>query len=208
MTNNTQETKNYWDNIFNTRDYTQVFWHQESPDISLGLIDIYAKKESSILDVGCGTSFLVENLIKQGYTDISLLDASEVSLNIVKTRLENDSNIPKYICSDITNFKNNKKFDIWHDRAVFHFLLLEDDREKYFKVLQDTLKLDGTALISTFRVGGDISCAGLPIVQYDEIKMMSELPAGLKIVKYNEFLHKTPKNTFQDYCSFIIKKIY
>ena len=207
MTEHTQETKNYWNNIFNTRDYTQVFWHQESPDISLELIDAYAKEDSSVLDVGCGTSFLIENLIDRGYRDISLLDASEISLDIVKTRLAQNSSIPKYINSDITNFKSDKKFDIWHDRAVFHFLLLKDDREKYFEALSNTLKPDGTALISTFRVGGDISCAGLPIVQYDENKMLKELPDGLKIVKYNEFLHKTPKDTFQDYCSFIIKKV-
>lgn len=207
MNEHTQETKKYWDKIFNTRDYTQVFWHQESPDISLELISTYSKTDSSIIDIGCGASFLVENLIAQGYTDISLLDTSEVSLEIVKTRLANNSNIPKYINSDITNFKSDKKFDIWHDRAVFHFLLLKDDREKYFKALSDTLKSDGVALISTFRIGGDISCAGLPIVQYDENKMMNELPSGLKIVKYSEFLHKTPKDTFQDYCSFIIKKV-
>ena len=197
-----------WDNLFDTRDYTKVFWHQKSPDISLELINSHTKsKDDSILDVGCGASFLVEKLIEQEYVDINLLDISKVSLDIVKKRLANDSNIPTYINSDITNFKSDKKFDIWHDRAVFHFLLLKDDRDKYFEVLKAVLKPDGFALISTFTNGGDNQCAGLSVLQYNDKKMIDELPIGLELVEYNEFIHKTPKETSQKYCSFVIKKV-
>ena len=202
-----QTRQKHWDNLFDTRDYTKVFWHQKSPDISLELINTYAKTTNdSIIDVGCGASFLVERLIEQSYTDINLLDTSKISLDIVKTRLKNNSNVPKYINSDITNFKSDKKFDIWHDRAVFHFLLIKEDREKYFEVLKDTLKSDGVAIISTFATGGDNQCAGLPVIQYDDKKMKAELANGLELIEYNEFLHKTPKNTSQKYCSFVIKK--
>lgn len=201
-----ESREQHWNNIFNTRDYTQVFWHQESPSVSFDFINEHAKIDSSIIDIGCGASFLVEKLIEKGYKDINLLDTSRVSLDIVKKRLGENANIPNCICADITNFKSDKKFDIWHDRAVLHFLLIKEDREKYFKALSDSINSDGVAIISTFATGGDISCAGLPIMQYDYKIMEEELPPELKIVKYNEFLHKTPKDTSQEYCSFVIKK--
>lgn len=198
--------ESHWDNIFKTKDYTQVLWHQNTPQTSLELIETYAKKDDSIIDVGCGASFLVDNLILNGYSDIALLDTSKSSLDIVKNRLKGDSEIPEYICSDIINFIPNRKYNIWHDRAVFHFLLLKKEREIYFEVLKSALESDGIAILNTFSVGGQTECAGLEIVQYDYEKMLNELPSGLKLIKSENYTHITPKNTQQKYSSFIIKK--
>lgn len=197
----------HWDQLFKTKDYTQVLWHQEMPNTSLVLMSQYAKQDDFIIDVGCGASLLVDQLIDTGYENITLLDISKTSLDIVKNRLSDKSNIPNYICSDIINFATIKKFNIWHDRAVFHFLLLEKERKKYFEVLQETLMPGGIAIINTFSVGGEMQCAGLKIVQYDDEKMLQELPSGLALIEYKEFIHITPKGSEQKYCSFIIKKI-
>jgi ubiquinone/menaquinone biosynthesis C-methylase UbiE len=163
--------KEHWDGIFQSTDYTQVLWHQNSPQKSLEFIKKYAKRDTNIIDVGCGASYLVDKLLDDGYKDITILDTSKTSLDIVQSRV-NSNNI-KFECNDILNFKTDKKFDIWHDRAVFHFLLSQKERLKYFEVLSDSLKNKGVAIISTFGVNGPIQCAGLDILQYDYSSMLA-----------------------------------
>jgi len=194
----------HWESIFQTADYTQVLWHENTPHKSLELITHYSKEDDSIIDVGCGTSFLVDNLLKNGYKDITLLDTAKTSLEIVKKRVKNE-NIT-YVCRDILNFKAQRKFTLWHDRAVFHFLLSKKEREKYFRVLAASLKNDGVAIISSFRVNGPIACASLDIVQYDHEKILQELPKNLKLIESEEFTHITPKETEQEYIYFILQK--
>ncbi len=198
----------HWDTIFETKDYTQVLWHQNSPIVSLELIKSYAKKDDSIIDVGCGASLLVDNLIDLGYKNITLLDTSKISLDIVKNRLGSKSKTARYICSDIMHFEPTEKFNIWHDRAVFHFLLLKKERSRYFEVLKESLAFDGVAIINTFAVGGQTECAGLEIVQYDYEKILQELPSGLELIRYENFTHITPKESEQAYSYFVIKKLY
>lgn len=194
----------YWENLFQTKDHTQVLWHQSSPEKSLELISRYSKKEDALIDVGCGASLLVDRLLEEGCGNITLLDTSKTSLEIVKKRVK--SNGVTYLCDDVLNFKSAQKFALWHDRAVFHFLTGKKERESYFDVLADSLKEGGTAIISTFRVGGPLQCAGLDIVQYDHQKMLQELPMELKLLESQEYMHITPKNSEQEYIYFIIQK--
>ncbi|HFU76303.1 MAG TPA: class I SAM-dependent methyltransferase [Arcobacter sp.] len=194
----------HWDNIFQNADYTQVLWHQNSPKKSADIIKKYAKVDTDIIDVGCGASYLVDTLLNDGYKNITLLDTAKTSLNIVQSRINSDK--VQFICDDIVNFKTDEKFDIWHDRAVFHFLLSKKEREEYFKVLDNSLKSKGIAIISTFKVAGPTQCAGLDIVQYDYQKMLDELPSNLTLIESEEFKHITPKETAQDYIYFVIEK--
>ena len=195
----------HWDTIFQNSDYKKVLWHQKHPNQSLSLIQKYSSDNSNVLDAGCGTSHLVDNLLQENYINITLLDTSKTSLNIVKERISNDS--IELICNDILNFESEKKFDIWHDRAVFHFLLTKKEREQYFKVLHSSLNKDGIAIVSTFAIDGEIKCAGLDVIQYDAKKISQELPAELQLLESEEFLHHTPKETTQNYISFVIKKL-
>lgn len=194
----------HWDEIYIQKDYTQVLWHQNAPMKSMELINRYAQKYDAIIDAGCGASFLVDNLLHDGYKNITLLDTSKTSLEIVKQRVA-DGNIT-YICDDILNFTASEKFDIWHDRAVFHFLTSKKERAKYFEVLLNSLTREGTAIISTFELNGPIACAGLDIVQYDYKKMLAELPRGLSLVESEEYTHITPKESEQAYIYFVIKR--
>ena len=194
----------HWDGVFKTSDYSQVLWHQSSPKKSLDFIRSFAPKEASIIDAGCGASLLVDALLEDGYENVTLLDASQTSLDLVNARIPNQS--VRYVCDDVLNYKTDKKFDIWHDRAVFHFLTTKKERDAYFEVLTNVLKENATAIISTFRVDGPIACAGLDVVQYDETKMLSSLPSGLRLLKSEEFTHVTPKNSEQKYIYFIMKK--
>ena len=115
--------KDHWENIYKTRDHKQVGWYQASPAISLALLSkINALPTQSIIDVGCGASTLVDNLILQGFSKITLLDLSEEALSSIKSRLGDKGNMPYYFVKDITKeIKFTNKFNIWHDRAVFHF---------------------------------------------------------------------------------------
>jgi ubiquinone/menaquinone biosynthesis C-methylase UbiE len=197
----------HWENIFQTKDYTKVLWHQSTPTVSLELIKRYAAKEDAVIDVGCGASLLVDALIDSGYENITLLDTSETSLGIVKKRLAEKADMPACICSDILHFEPSRQFAIWHDRAVFHFLLHKKERVRYFEAVMKSLQQGGTALISTFRVGGQTQCAGLDIVQYDREKMLEELPEGLELIAYEAFTHITPIDSEQAYSAFVIRKI-
>ncbi|HEY9190009.1 MAG TPA: methyltransferase domain-containing protein [Sulfurovum sp.] len=199
--------KQHWDTLFRTKDHTQVLWHQETPKTSFMQIEHYANKDDCIIDVGCGASLLVDMLIDDGYKNITLLDTSGTCLDIVKKRLCDKSDIPNYICSDIMHFTAPKKFDLWHDRAVFHFLLLEKEKKRYFEVLQESLIPGGIAIIHTFSVDGEKQCAGLDIVPYNDTRMLQALPSGLSLIAYDEFIHVTPKKSEQKYSSFVIKKI-
>lgn len=199
-----ERRENHWDGIFKNVDYTQVLWHQSSPQKSLELIEKYVKDDANIIDIGSGASYLVDNLLQNGYKNITLLDTSKTALVIVKSRIKNDK--VRFICSDILNFKNDKKYELWHDRAVFHFLLSQKEREQYFKVLANSLEPKGIAIISTFKVDGPIQCAGLDIVQYNHQKMLEELPSDLYLIESEEFTHVTPKENTQEYIYFVIQK--
>ena len=115
--------KEHWENIYSTKELTEVSWYQPNPEFSLHLIFKLIDKNDSIIDIGGGDSFLVDYLLNEGFTDITVLDISENAINRAKQRLGNIDEKVKWVISDITNFLPEKKYDVWHDRAVFHFLL-------------------------------------------------------------------------------------
>lgn len=198
--------KDHWENIYHTKDHTKVSWYQASPGISLELLkEIHAIPEQSIIDVGCGASLLVDNLLELGYKDITLLDLSETALNLIKSRLGNNAAIPVYLSEDITTINFNRSFDIWHDRAVFHFLTEKDDRKRYMQTLEKSLSPSGRAIIGAFSFNGPEKCSDLNIVQYDGSKMETELSDGLELVETNTDTHIMPNGKTQEFMYFIIK---
>ncbi len=198
----------HWDTVFATKDYTQVLWHQDVPEFSLLQTEKYVKhKCDAIIDVGCGAAYFVDELIEQGYTDITLLDVSKNALEIVKDRVGDAADGIKCICTDITAFKSGKTYALWHDRAVFHFLQDENERKQYFEIMKETLDENGTALIGTFSENGPDRCSDLDVVQYDSEKMRSALIEGLVLRESIEIIHTTPKQSTQSFRFFVIEKI-
>lgn len=202
------QSKEHWEHIYKTKDHKQVGWYQESPAISIELLSkINASPTQSIIDVGCGASVLVDNLIQQSYKNITLLDLSEKALSSIKSRLAEQGNIPQYLSKDITkNIDFKKTFDVWHDRAVFHFLTNAGDRETYMENLNNSLSPSGHAIIGTFSLNGPSKCSGLDIVQYNENKMRLELPDNLELLESKTSTHVMPGGTEQEYIYFIIKQ--
>jgi len=198
----------HWQSIYNTKDHQKVGWYQEVPKISLDLLNkIKADPTQSIIDVGCGASFLVDYLIKANFTKITLVDLSITALETIKKRLTIKGNIPIYLSADITQVVLEQSYDIWHDRAVFHFLVEKVDRQNYMDQLAKYLAPNGHAIIGTFSPNGPISCSGLEIVQYNKDKMETELPHSLKLEYSITDLNITPNGNEQEYNYFIIKKV-
>ena len=200
--------KQHWENIYKEKGHQQVSWYQDSADISLHLLDkIKAKPTDFLVDVGSGASVFVDALIERGFNKITLVDLSREALDITKNRLGDNAAIPEYKVDDVTQLTFNEPFDIWHDRAVFHFLTNSEDRKKYMDLLCNNLSQQGRAIIGTFSLKGPNMCSGLDIVQYDESKLKAILPEGLVLESASNDTHTTPSGAQQEFIYFIIKRV-
>ena len=196
--------KKHWEEVYSTKSTNAVSWYQEHPERSLKLIHkTNLPNTASIIDIGGGASSLVDDLIKLGYSDISVLDISEAALNIAKARLLS-ANI-NWIVGDITKIDlPENRYDIWHDRAVFHFLTTSEDRRKYVALLKKTLRPNGHIIMATFSENGPKKCSGLEVKRYTAKKLQKELGTDFVLIEHTYEIHKTPFNTEQSfiYCHF------
>ena len=150
-----------------------------------------------ILDVGGGASSLVDFLLEDGYRDLTVLDVSGVALRKARHRLGDKASHVEWIEQDIISFQAGRKYGLWHDRALFHFLTLKEERRKYIQALRKALQGGGQAIISGFAIGGPERCSGLDIVQYDAAKLGRELGAEFTLLEQEQVLHLTPANKEQ-----------
>lgn len=195
--------KKHWETVYETKNPEQVSWTQEIPKTSLEFIHSFGlKKTARIIDIGGGDSKLVDYLLEAGFENISVLDISSKSLEKAKKRLGEKANKVHWIVSDITEFEPNMTFDVWHDRATFHFLTTTDQIEKYMKIARKSVI--GYMTIGTFSQNGPKKCSGLDIKQYNEEELASVLKDGFDKMKCTTEDHLTPFGTTQNFlfCSF------
>ncbi len=198
-------SQSYWDKIYNDKSEKEFSWFQEHPTTSLNLItELNLSKNVSMIDVGGGDSRLVDDLLAQGYSDITVLDISDVSLQKLKNRLGDTQSKVKYITSDVVAFMPFSQFDLWHDRAVFHFLTDLEQVNQYLEVVNSSLRHGGNMIVSTFSKNGPEKCSGLPVQQYSEAELKSLFAKYFKNTKCFENTHLTPWGTTQNfiYCTF------
>jgi 2-polyprenyl-3-methyl-5-hydroxy-6-metoxy-1,4-benzoquinol methylase len=201
------DRKSHWENIYKNKNSIEMSWYQEEPTLSLQLIrKIQLTHDAPIIDVGGGSSLLVDHLCKEGYTNISVLDVSAKALATARDRLGDDASKVEWQQQDVTRFTPPHRFSLWHDRAVFHFLTDKSDRENYLKVLNNALEADGHIIIATFAIGGPTKCSGLDIVQYDADKLMAELGTGFELVENRAEVHITPTNAEQKFTYFLLNR--
>lgn len=195
-------SNNFWDNVYLQKSADEMSWFQEHPDRSLELIrELHLPQNASLIDVGGGDSRLADHLISEGFLDITVLDISEVSLTKLKERLKNKV---KYVISDVTEFSPTKQYDLWHDRATFHFLTDIDQVKKYLNVVSAALKPGGNLIISTFSKDGPETCSGLPVRQYSEVELKELFSQNFTNIRCFEDTHVTPWGKSQSfvYCGF------
>lgn len=200
---NNMNRKNHWETVYETKNPDQVSWTQEIPKISLDFISSFnVAKDAKIIDIGGGDSKLVDFLIERGFENITVLDISAKALEKAKIRLGNKAEKVNWVVSDITEFEPNTTFDIWHDRATFHFLTTDEQVSKYVETAMKSV--NGFMAIGTFSENGPTKCSGLEIKQYTEHSLIAEFKNGFDKIRCVTEDHTTPFNTVQNFlfCSF------
>ena len=188
----------HWENVYQTKSSTDVSWYEPDPKQSLNLIlEAAGEKRSRIIDVGGGQSFLVDRLLDSGFKQVAVLDISNAAIEATKARLGERASQVKWMVADITESDSLGEFDIWHDRAVFHFITDAGDRKHYLDLLKRTLPIGGQFVVGTFAIGGPEKCSGLPIQQYDEKTMENALGPSFETVKSGRYEHTTPSGKRQ-----------
>jgi SAM-dependent methyltransferase len=197
------KNKEHWEAVYQTKGPEEVSWTQEIPKTSLNFIHSFnLNKSAKIIDIGGGDSKLVDFLLDEGFENISVLDISAKALEKAKLRLGNRSEKVNWIVSDILDFKPDTTFDVWHDRAAFHFLTTKEQVEKYIEIAQSAVS--GYLTIGTFSENGPKKCSGLDIKQYSEETLHAVLKNRFEKLHCIYEDHKTPFNTTQNFlfCSF------
>lgn len=197
------DIKQHWDTVYENKNPDQVSWTQEKPEASLKLIqDAGLPKTAKIIDIGGGDSKLVDYLLQEGYSNLTVLDISEKALEKAKKRLGSAASKIHWIVSDISNFNPDVAYDIWHDRAAFHFLTSKKEIGQYKTIVEKFV--NECLVIGTFSKDGPTKCSGLEISQYDEQGLKSLFEKHFQKVDCFTTDHKTPFKTFQNFqfCSF------
>jgi SAM-dependent methyltransferase len=190
----------HWQNVYTKKGENEVSWFQENPAPSLELIaQIGAPPASAILDIGGGASRLVDHLIDLGFQDVTVLDLSEAALEAAKARLGSLAAQVHWIVADATVWEPQKAYDVWHDRAAFHFLTEDRDRAAYVARLERALKMGGYAIIATFALDGPERCSGLPVVRYDPAGLGQILGRAFQLVHARRHAHATPWGSDQSF---------
>ena len=200
------DRKAHWDNIYGEKSTSEVSWYQADPRISVDMIDSCGINPCDpIIDVGAGSSLLVDRLIQKGYKRLTVLDISPVALANSQQRLGALADKVDWIEADAIGFRSKSRFALWHDRAVFHFLTDENDRKKYIATIASALNPSGYLIIATFAIGGPEKCSGLPTVQYDATKITAELGARFALIEERSEEHITPAGLMQKFSYFLFQ---
>lgn len=198
----------HWQNLYTKKGENEVSWFQENPAPSLELIaQIGAPPASAIIDIGGGASRLVDNLIDRGFEDVTVLDLSEAALEAAKARLGSRAAQVHWIVADATVWEPLKAYDLWHDRAAFHFLTEERDRAAYIVRLERALKVGGYAIIATFALDGPERCSGLPVARYDPASLGQTLGHKFQLVDTRQHAHVTPWGSEQSFQFSVFRRV-
>ena len=198
------QLQQHWDEVYRTRSPETLSWY--APHVmSLNLIR-EVPRDRAIIDIGGGASTLVDDLLADGFVDISVLDISEAALERAQKRLGERASRVTWIHADITCVgRPAKMFDVWHDRAVFHFLALEAERNAYARLLRQSLKPGGRVIVQTFGLDGPKECSGLPVIRYDAESLKRALGEPLELRSAQHLTHVTPAGREQAFilCEFV-----
>ena len=199
--------KEHWEKVYCDNPADDVSWFQKRPGVSLQLIAATGeRKQDGIIDVGGGASVLVDCLLDEGFERLAVLDISLASLTCARQRLGARAGKVMWLEADVTSFAPPQRFEVWHDRAVFHFLTAAEDRAVYVRTLERTVPPGGHAIIATFAVDGPLKCSGLEIARYDEIGIRAQIGSGFEFRSQINEVHATPWQTAQKFSYFVFRR--
>jgi len=192
------ERRAHWDIVYRTKSAADVSWFQEEPELSLKLIRrTGVARDGAIVDVGGGASTLVDHLLGEGYTNIAMLDIAAAGLKQAQHRLGAHARQVDWIVADVTSWRPARAFDLWHDRAVLHFLTDPDDQKAYARVLRSALRHGGWAIIGGFAPNGPAQCSGLDVVRHDAESLTALLGRDFALMEVHGEIHLTPQGREQ-----------
>ena len=195
------DARTHWDKIYTTKAPDHVSWYRPHLETSLGLVKRAAgDRTASIIDVGGGESTLVDDLLEHGFQNITVLDVSQAAIDVNRIRLGERAKPVRWIVADITQAElEQQAYDVWHDRAVFHFLTAPEQRAAYVRQVAHSVKRGGYVIVSTFGPEGPTKCGGLDVVRYDADSLHDEFGARFRLVESSNEVHQTPFGTTQQF---------
>ena len=196
----TTDRQAHWENIYATKRESEVSWFEETPAQSLELLELVgAQPASTIIDIGGDASRLVDNLLAKGFQNVTVLDLSSAALDAARARLGGKADAVKWIVADATAWRPTETYDIWHDRAAFHFLTSTKEQRAYVQRLKQALKPGGHLIIGTFALDGPERCSGLPVARHSAESLSALLGADFALVDSRRHQHETPWHAVQKF---------
>jgi len=202
------QSKEHWEQVYATKPETDVSWFQAHAQQSMQLIDqVNPARNARIIDVGGGASTLVDDLLESGYRDLTVLDLSEAALTTAQARLGRRASGVGWLVGDITKLQLPRHaYDVWHDRAVFHFLTTEQEREAYINAVLFSVKPGGHVIVATFAEDGPERCSGLPVRRYSADGLHAEFGSPFTLLQHEREVHHTPFGTTQKFIYCLCRK--
>jgi SAM-dependent methyltransferase len=195
------QSKEHWERVYSTKPADAVSWYQPHADQSLALIrGTGTPRSGAIIDIGGGASTLVDDLVAGGYSNVTVLDLSAAALQTAQRRLAERADLVTWLEADVTTFDlPARHYDVWHDRAVFHFLTAEAERRAYVANVLRSVKPAGHVIVATFAEDGPTQCSGLPVVRYSPQTLHAQFGDSFALVKQERESHHTPSGTVQKF---------
>lgn len=209
MSKDNYNYKEHWNNVYENTQQEKLGWYEENPEPSLGLIKKHASLNSKIINIGSGTSNLIDELLKANFESLIATDLSNVALQKLEARLNKYPNKVEYIVDDLKNPINLKKIDlvdVWHDRAVLHFLTETEDQNTYFELLNSKLKSGGFAILAAFHLDGAEKCSRLPVVRYNSEMLDKKTGDNFKLIESMEYNFVNPNGDDRPYIYTVFQK--
>jgi 2-polyprenyl-3-methyl-5-hydroxy-6-metoxy-1,4-benzoquinol methylase len=195
------DARTHWEKIYTTKAPDQVSWYRPHLETSIALIDrSVSDRSASIIDIGGGQSTLVDDLLARGFQAVTVLDVSQAAIEATKKRLRQAADRVHWLTADISQVElPPAAYDVWHDRAVFHFLTAPEQRSAYVRQAARSVKAGGHVIASTFGPEGPTKCSGLDVVRYNAESLHDEFGARFRLVESSKELHETPFGTTQQF---------
>ena len=193
------ERQAHWQRVYTSKEENQLSWHEDAPALSLALLgEAGLRPEMAVIDIGGGTSRLVDALVASEQAHITILDLSAAALDTAKKRLAGAGNV-EWVAGDVTEWQPKRSYDLWHDRAAFHFLTDPEDQRADVRVMARALKTGGRAVIGTFAPDGPEKCSGLPVARHDAASLRGVLGEGFSLISTRRNEHTTPWGAVQQF---------
>jgi len=201
------ESGEHWEGIYATAPSTQLSWYEREPVTSLRLVEeIAAGPSAAVIDIGAGTSVLCDRLLAAGFRDVTVLDISFHAVDEVRQRLGERADRVTFLVQDVLAWEPARQYDVWHDRAVFHFLTEPSRRDKYINLAARSIRVGGALVLATFADDGPTHCSGLPVLRCSAQDLAGSFSAFFTLVHHEREMHTTPARVLQPFTWVVLRR--